>query len=657
MTISTGVSALRAHQTALSVTGNNIANASTEGFRREQVLFVENPHVEQGGFSIGTGVSIGEIRRVGDAALESALMDSESNGGMLAARLQNAKRIESLFLPGTGMLQERLEELFLNLERLSALPTDNTLRNAVLHSASGLADEVNRVADALESMSAATDAEIERTIGVINETAAAIADLNRQIIATENTGREAHGLRNQRDLLLKDLSQLIDVERRLGSDGRESFFIGGGLYSIERGLSDMQLIRNESGRLETWKEGCDQPHEVEGGKLAGLLAQINDAGGIGDLKNQISDFTAALAQFMDAAHATGVGIGGAFNSLVSGRRVDDPVTSLANQKTITPIVPGSLYVSVNDEESGEIVVSEISVDPQAQSLNDFANLLGTVDHISASVDSLGRISVVADAGFSFDFTGNLQTRPTVSALASTAVPTISGRYRGTANDTFTFRFIGSGTVGVTEGLQLEVTDESNLTIRVLDIGRSYEPLSNLIVGDGVNLSLSPGTAVDGEAFVTKLPGQPDESGILTALGLNTLFVGNAPGSIQVNPDLLAKPSLLATTTNGDPSDTRNLHRMLQLRDARVMREGTVTLEQFLAEVVADAGQEVGELTRDVEGHAEQHAFLQSEFDAITAVDVNEELARMLQYQRSYQAAARYIATVDQMLQELFSIIR
>lgn len=656
MSFTTGLSALRANQIALSVVGNNIANASTEGFRRQEVLFVENPHIKVGAFSIGTGVSIGDIRRAGTAALEDSLLKNTSDSSALTTQLRTARQIESLFIPGTGTLHERTEELFINMERLSALPTDATLRSSVVHSAVGVTDEINRVANVLDSMIRDAELEIERTVAEINSKARDIAKLTEQIVTIENTGRDAFGLRNQREVLVRDLAELIDVERRITGDGTETYVMGGGLFAMENGLDQMQLIRNELGQLEVWREGCDEPHKIGGGRLAGLLNQ-EGVGGLQGLRNNLGEFASALAEHLDAAHAIGVGIGGDFTSLSSARRLDDAAATLASQETISPIDAGSLFVSVTDQATGNKTLTELSIDPQAQSLNDVAAAIDAVNQIAANVDSQGRISIVAEPGFSFDFTGNLQTLPDAAGITGTTRPTMSGRFTGDMNDQYTFRFIGSGTVGVTDGLQVEVLNSDNLTVRVLDVGRDYEPSSELLVGDGVTLSLSSGTVNAADTFTVDLAGQPDEAGILAALGLNTLFVGDTPETISVNPTLIDNPSLFATTINADPSDTYNLHRMIGVRDSRIMRDGTATLEQFLADVVATSGSEVAELSRDIEGHDERRAFLESEFDALTGVDVNEELAKMLQYQRSYQAAARYIASLDDMLQELFAIAR
>lgn len=657
MTFATGLSALRANQTALSVTGNNIANATTPGFRRQEVRFVENPQVDFDSFSIGTGVSIGEIRQAGDVVLESAIRNGISGSSQLASKLQTAQNIEHLFLPGTGTIQERTEDLFLKLERLSALPTEATLRSAVVASADSLAKEVSRVSNALEAMSTDSLSAIEDTIRSIDAKASEVADLNLQIWNIENTGRDAFALRNERDLRLTELAEFVDVERRVAADGTETYVMAGGMFDVGAGVSDLEIRVNEAGELEIWKEGCDKPLTGVGGKLGGLVSTTSEPGGVGDVQAKLAEFVSAITYFLDASHATGVGIGGAFKSITSGRPVGDSAAALSEQQTIVPMEAGSLYVSVNDVETGLSTLTSIEIDPAVDTLETFSTKLNGIDHVTATVDGAGKIAIVASPGFTFDFTGNVQTHPDTSALSDQLDVEVFGRYSGDSNEQYQLNFLGAGTIGVTEGLRLEVVDENGLTVGTFDVGRDYEPNSRLALANGVSFSLAPGNVVDTDSFSIDLIARPDEVGVLAALGINTLFVGNSAGTLEVNSLLSDNPSLLATTTNGDPSDTRNLHRMIDARDALVMRDGTITMEQFLADMTAAAGQEVSELELDLHAQEEQQNILQSQLDLTTGVDVNEELAKMLQYQNSYQAAARYITVVDDMLQELFAIVR
>ena len=433
--------------------------------------------------------------------------------------------------------------------------------------------------------------------------------------------------------------------------------MGGGMFDVGFGISDLDIRVNEDGHLEMWKEGCDKPITGVGGKLGGLISTTNEPGGVGDVKAKLDEFVSAITYFVDASHATGVGIGGAFKSITSGRPVGDSAAPLADQQTIVPMEAGTLYISVNDEETGLTTLESVDVDPAVDTLEDFATKVNGIDHLSTTVDGAGKIAIVASPGYTFDFTGNVQTKPDTSALSNQLDVEVFGRFTGDANEQYQLNFLGSGTIGVTEGLRLEAVDQNGLTVGTFDVGRDYEPNSRLALAGGVSLALAPGDVVDTDSFSIDLVARPDEVGVLASLGINTLFVGNSAGTLAVNSLLTENPSLLATTTNGDPSDTRNLHRMIDARDSLVMRDGTITIEQFLADMAASAGQEVSELELDLHAQEEQQNILQSQLDQTTGVDVNEELAKMLQYQNSYQAAARYITVVDDMLQELFAVIR
>ena len=658
MTFSTGISSLRAHQTALSVIGNNIANASTEGYRRQQVIFSERPAVEIDRLLIGSGVEVAEIRSATNAAVESALMAAEGEGARLEGQLETARQIDALFIPGTGTLQERTEELFLNLERLSALPTDATLRSAVVHSADAMASELQRITTTIEQMSQSNAAEIDATLEEIRMLVEDVARLNADVSRLSNSGGDPTTARSSRDAAVRELAKLVDVETVKTGDGNDSFLIFGGLFSVDGGLDGLELRRNEDGQLEIWKEGCDEPHTLGSGKFGGLLAQNNGDNGISGITDKLDQFTSALVTHLDGAHATGLGIGSdGFSSLTSTREVEENSDPLSLHTTFSEVTNGRLFISVNDQSSGTTELHAVDVSAESQSLDDLATAISGIDHLTARTNAQGRISIVADVGFTFDFTGNAQTLPDTATISGTTTPTVSGRYDGPANEEYSFRFLGSGTIGVTGGLQVEILNSAGDPVRVADVGTSYEPSSPIHIEHGLNVSLSSGTVADGDEFTVNAVSQPDETGLLAALGLNTLFTGTDAGTLAVNADIQSNPSLLATTTNGDPSDTRNLHRMLDLRNGLLMQDGTVTLEQYLADIAADAGRAVGDLTRDVEAIEEQSSFLQAEVESATGVDVNEELARMLQYQRAYQAAARYIAAVDQSLQQLFTIIR
>ena len=156
---------------------------------------------------------------------------------------------------------------------------------------------------------------------------------------------------------------------------------------------------------------------------------------------------------------------------------------------------------------------------------------------------------------------------------------------------------------------------------------------------------------------TSINSHPDETGILAALGINSLFEGSEPGTLKVRSEISENPDQLATSMSGQPGDGRNMAAMASVRDVRFDALGGRTFTEEMADVTAESGLQVQ--TSDSQ-NTQLQAFrqrLETDRDAVSGVDINEEMLQMMQTQRAYQAAAKLITTADQMLTELFQLVR
>jgi flagellar hook-associated protein 1 FlgK len=229
-------------------------------------------------------------------------------------------------------------------------------------------------------------------------------------------------------------------------------------------------------------------------------------------------------------------------------------------------------------------------------------------------------------------------------------------YTGAANDQFTFRFIGTGTIGVTSGLKLEVRDSLNQVIATLNVGQGYEAGALLGAGHGVQVRISTGTVNNGETFGTQVIAEPDGPGILAALGLNTFFASSAPGDVRVREELLNRPDFLAASRSGETGDNGNVQRFVRLRDARLFKSGTETFESYYTAIVTDMGFEVREAGQRREALSAVGDSLEAEQQSVSGVDPNEELTRLLGFQRAYQMSAQYIAVINETFDALLGIL-
>ncbi len=645
---------------ALDVVAHNIANANTPGYSRQEVLFAERPPSLSYGHLVGQGVDIADIRSAYNEATEFSINRNTSDSAAIDAQLQTVRDIESLLTPGQGSISDHLESLFNELESLTAHPDDAGARTVVVHTAGLLAQGIHDLSNQLRAMRTSLDEQIVTSLTEIHQLSAQLASVSAEIRDAEWQGRSSANLVSQRNQLLDALSEQIDVrmERQPNADAEVNytntvFRLAGGQLAF--GSDPVELIANTSGPETTiLRTGSAEPLSVSDGRLGGLLTARNEI--VPEYLARIDAFAKSLIAALDTAHATGVGTDGAFDRLLGLRGVADVTEPLAAAGLYLPVQQGSLFVTVTDPR-GERALHQVAIDPASQSLTDIANAISTIDHIQAITDAQsGRMSLLAEPGYTFDFAGSLPT--TVAGnITGTARPTFGGIYTGKENGEYTFEFLGSGTVGVTDSLNLEVRDAQGKVLAMFNVGAAYEPGTDLSIADGVSLRLASGTANAGDSFSTFVVARPDDTGVLAALGLNTLFAGDLATGVRVSSALLDDPQRLATSRTGQALDSRNAQAMERLRGEARMAGQSQTFEVFLAQTVAAIGAESASLAQFQDNLGTIRQSLEAERQAVSGVDPNEEILHMLQYQRAFQSAARYVAAIDATLEELFNIIR
>jgi flagellar hook-associated protein 1 FlgK len=392
---------------------------------------------------------------------------------------------------------------------------------------------------------------------------------------------------------------------------------------------------------------------ITGGTLGAVLALRNDI--VPQYQGQLATFTSALVQAIDDIQATGLGLSGPLTSVIGQRGVTNTTVPLARAGLAMPPQQGTLTISVTDQATGQITNNRLAIDPSAQSLEDVANAINGIGHIQAVVNTQnGTLSIVAQPGYAFDFAGRLPGAPDTQAIAGTATPQVSGSYTGGANDTLTYTVTGSGQVGVSGDLNVEVRNSAGTLLGKFNVGQGYSPGSAVAPVDGVHISMSAGTLNAGDSFTVNVTANADTAGILPALGINTFFTGSSPADIQVNSALLNDPSQLATSVTGAAGDAGNLQRLIALESQPIVG-GTESLSQYLAGFIGDVATRVHSLTAQQSAQQSVSQSLQTQQQAVSGVNPNEELVKLLQYQQGYQMSAQYISLVHQTTQYLFTL--
>lgn len=655
---SIGVSALQAAQQGLAVAGNNLANASTPGYHRQIAHTSALGSTQYNGQSVGTGVELSEISRAVNNQLDVALAQQYSSNSYVDASISSGSQIEQTITSNGGSPSSQVEALLNQLQSLSSNPTDGPKLQATVSSAQAVASAFNLASDNLSQIRSGLDQSIQSSIKQINVDTKQIASLNNQIAILKSQGINANDLEDNRSQLINSLSSLIGTRAQIGDDGQVSVFAAGTQIVSGNSSVDLAATNDSSGLTQVTGVGSDQPLTIDGGELGGYLDQRN--GSLADYQQRFDEIARQVILSFNAIQTTGVGAGGGFTNLSSTNAVSSTTASLNAAGLTFPPGRGSLYVGVTDLSTGQRKISQVTINPQTQSLQDIANAINSsAPKVQAMVNSqTGTLSLTAFSGYSFDFTGGIEVSPTTSfTAATTAVPTLSGAYTGDSNDQYKVTFLSSGSVGITSNLKAQVTDQSGNVLATVNIGEEYRVGQPIALANGIKLTLDSGDVAAGDSFSTPTISNSDTAGVLNSLGMNTMFSGSDAASIKLNGDIANDPSRLATSRTGDSGDTSNLLRFSSLADVSLMNGGTQTLSEYAQQMVSDIGIEVQALNQQQSTNKTLTTNLTNQQQAVSGVDTNEELTKILQYQQMFSAAGKYISTVNDTLSQLLDLIR
>ena len=234
---------------------------------------------------------------------------------------------------------------------------------------------------------------------------------------------------------------------------------------------------------------------------------------------------------------------------------------------------------------------------------------------------------------------------------------LTGEYEGDTNHRWTFEPRGDGTIGSTPGLEVAVRDETGTIVATLDVGLGYSP-GNLIPGrDGVSVSFTLGdvSSSGGDAFSTELIADSDTSDVLVGFGLNAFLVGDDSISIDLRSDIRNDPRMFAASATGAVGDGGALLDMLRVQTEDVA-ELDGTLGEFYGTLVGSVGFEIGSVANAQEIETFLMASLESQREAVSGVNVDEELVKMIQYEQNYSAAAQFLQVVNQLNATILALV-
>lgn len=208
------VSGLFAAQRALDVIGHNIANQATPGYSRQRTVQVtRKPTLVENNNWLGTGVNIDKIIQIRDSLLDSKYRLQFSQQNYWEEVHISLTRMEDLFQEPAGKgITDILDNFFAAVNKVRTDPDDPTARASFATNAKILTDNINSYAKEIELMVSDLNEDVESTVSQANNLARQIASMNKLILESERDGHTANDYRDTRNLLLDQLSGLMDIK-------------------------------------------------------------------------------------------------------------------------------------------------------------------------------------------------------------------------------------------------------------------------------------------------------------------------------------------------------------------------------------------------------------------------------------------------------------
>jgi len=225
--IETAKRSLFTQQAALQVTGHNVANANTQGYSRQTVNMTASKPMEAIGMThsavpgqLGTGVEFTSITRIRENYLDSQFRNENQNNGNWSIQSDTLQKLETIVNePSDSGLRSVLDKFWNAWHDLSENPEDITARKLVRETATALTDAFNQTSRQLDDLSADITENIGVKVDQINTNVEIIANLTQNIRRIEAYGDNANDLRDQRDVLLDELSKIANITVSDTADG------------------------------------------------------------------------------------------------------------------------------------------------------------------------------------------------------------------------------------------------------------------------------------------------------------------------------------------------------------------------------------------------------------------------------------------------------
>ncbi|MDX5594139.1 flagellar hook-associated protein FlgK [Pseudovibrio sp. SPO723] len=601
----------------LKVTSTNIANANTEGYTTKSLPGTQGVNETSG----SSYVMSTQVKRQVDETLRNAYWSELSGGGFAKTLATYTARLDSLFgsLDDSTSLPNRVTEFTDALTQLAADPSSQSVQATVVSAAEGLAFTLNNTSEQVQGMRAEADSMTYDQVQSVNEILKSIEAQETRIIETRAEGQSTAELDDQMDMLLKDLSNYMDVEVHKDSDGalRISTQSGHTLYDDEASQLSFERTAHLTAGVEGGPLSVVSPNGSEM-KLSAADMQGGSIGGLLTLRDEV--LPEAQTQLDEIAHSM---------SLALSRNVDGG--NAADDGATPPVETGFAADVSGYDQPGDVI--ELS-------FTTASGLTRDVSFVAVSDPSMLPLDGSATAGaddlvFGIDISGS---GASIEDQISNALgPKFS--------------------VSVDAGGELTVLTDTAST------GVTMTGLTSYTAKTDVS---EPGLAVP--VFTDGRDGGKPYTGALENGGQKAGYAL----AIKVNPEVSDDPSILGGEAGGSGSSAQDSTRAEYLIDQLNTTQFTFSSEtgigasqspfqgsiaDFTRQVISTQGAQADTAQRRLDVTETAVSTAKLAYEQSYKVDVDEQLVNLLELQNAYSANARVLSAVNSMFDELMQVVR
>ena len=715
--ISIALSALKSMQRAIEVTSHNVANVATPGYSRQQVALVPgepysvpttNRNVSLG--QVGSGVTIEKILRFRSDYIDSQIRNESLLNKGWEVRRDVLRQIEvALNEPSDQGIGTDLSEFWSAWHALAGAPDSTATRAYVAETASRLSSSLREAYRQMADLQGDLDKRVEFLVDRVNTLAHQIADLNDTIRQVVGVGQQPNDLRDQRTKLLDELSSLINVDVYETENNTVAVSLGGRLLVMDHVVSEIKSeadVNNPGAGTSTflkrvvWADSGNvvtvRGIPLEGGLSAAARTQLaGELGGtlvardllLTERMQQLDDIANGLITQVNGLHQSGYDLYGAAGGGVTFSSVPNTIdgfTLTTPTGSNSGLADGSYYLEIRDHNNTlEFRMVDASGNPVAIS--------STSDGLGALTSDWQTLPVPAGGAFN---TGRGISITFHTPLVDHSVSNITPDANVT---TFYTSAVASDKTELVQDIYYVEVDTSNRFRLVDSVGNVIPisstrdgsgPLTDPLIGGGYQAIPSGGGAFDtgrgltiefgpGPTYIWSQRGAPGPLPIPAAsvtytprqvqlgsrgagaasVNLANFFTGSGARDIALSDYIKLDHNRIAaaSTPDGIPGDGSNALAIARLESAKVLNAGTSTINEYYRRAISSLGQEASQASTMTDNHELLLQHLKNRQEEVAGVSLDEEATSLIQYQRTYQAAARALTVIDAMLETLMSM--